>query len=91
MARKLVAALGVAVGLITGLGTLVGWAASADFGAAIRVAGLAAGIAYIGLACVAATWDIVITLQGRASSEWDWSGEAIPILTAVVGIFVIAT
>lgn len=54
---RVIAALAAVVGLITGLGTVVGWIASDSFDDAIKAAALGAGIAYGALTVGVFLWD----------------------------------
>lgn len=50
---RVIAGLGAVIGLLTGLGTIVGWLASESFVDALATAAACAGVAYIALGCVA--------------------------------------
>jgi peptidoglycan/LPS O-acetylase OafA/YrhL len=79
---RLVAGLGVVVGLLTGLGTIVGWVASESFKDSVASAASYAGVAYIALGSVAGA------LSVREETTWPrrfWTG--LPALIAPVALF----
>ncbi len=84
---KVLAGLGVVVGLITGIGTVIGWIASESIGDAIRVAGLAAGVAYIALAWASGVfllWAGDTRRQGLKDAAPSLGGAAIGTVVIVV-------
>jgi peptidoglycan/LPS O-acetylase OafA/YrhL len=79
---RVIAGLGLVVGLLTGLGTIAGWVASESFDDTVATAASYAGVAYIALGSVAGA------LSVRAETSWrrrSWSG--LPALAAAMALF----
>jgi hypothetical protein len=79
---RVIAGLGVVVGLLTGLGTIVGWATSESFQDSVASVASFAGVAYIALGSVAGLVSV------REETTWRrrlWTG--LPALLAPVALF----
>jgi peptidoglycan/LPS O-acetylase OafA/YrhL len=66
---RIIGALAVVVGLLTGLGTIIGWIASESFGEAVATAGTYAGAAYLSVVLVVVPLGLVAALGDREISR----------------------
>jgi peptidoglycan/LPS O-acetylase OafA/YrhL len=79
---RLIAGPGLVVGLVTSIGTIVGWITSESFADAVASVAPYGGVAYIALGCAAAA------LSAREERGWRrrvWS--AVPTLVASIALF----
>jgi peptidoglycan/LPS O-acetylase OafA/YrhL len=79
---RVIAGLGLVVGLLTGLGTIVGWLASESFDDTVASAAAYAGVAYIALGSVAGALSVLEETSWRRRLS-----NGLPALVAVVALF----